>query len=108
VLGKELPVISETGKKNYCSDLNTLRLICIESHESNLHLCTTLLCTTLFLYDIMLIIFSNLHVFLSNGSHPLTSYTNHFNVVVFFILGYSPVSEFYALTFRNTLHVPSS
>ena len=30
------------------------------------------------------------------------------NVVVWFLLGNSPASEFYMLTFRNTLSVPSS
>jgi hypothetical protein len=34
--------------------------------------------------------------------------TKHVRRVVFFLLGDSPVTEFYVLTFRNTLSVPSS
>jgi hypothetical protein len=51
----------------------------------------------------MLILFSHLHVFLSNGPHPLTYYTNHFKTVLFFLLGDFPVSEFHALAFQNTM-----
>jgi hypothetical protein len=42
------------------------------------------------------------------GDMTVFNFSNNTNIIVFFLLVDSPASEFYVLTFRNTLSVPSS
>ena len=47
-------------------------------------------------------------VFINHLLSTAMAMSNKWKAVVYFLLGNSPSSEFYILTFRNTVSVPSS